>query len=186
MNQIDINDIQKTGRTFDLIYNLGIALKDQTFINDNHIQEDQENRHEQEEEEEKSIRRQRQTSSFDINAWRHAVLAGIVPRSLKHAMSINGHLYGMVLNMLEKFCKSNYTIWKNNQIILKALGVLFYFINQTNIIKHNDDDHQDEEEDTSSYYDMIILSSEHNTTWLKPFSTRIESFTPSLRKSPQK
>ena len=156
MNQIDINDIQKTGRTFDLIYNLGIALKDQTFINDNHIQEDQENRHEQEEEEE-SIRRQRQTSSFDINAWRHAVLAGIVPRSLKHAMSINGHLYGMVLNMLEKFCKSNYTIWKNNQIILKALGVLFYFINQTNIIKHNDDDHLDEEMDTSSYYDMILL-----------------------------
>ena len=154
MNQIDINDIQKTGRTFDLIYNLGIALKDQTFINDNHIQEDQENRHEQEEE---SIRRRRQTSSFDINAWRHAVLAGIVPRSLKHAMSINGHLYGMVLNMLEKFCKSNYTIWKNNQIILKALGVLFYFINQTNIIKHKDDDHQDEEMDTSSYYDMILL-----------------------------
>ena len=34
---------------------------------------------------------------------------------------------------------------------------MFYFINETNIIKHNDDDHQDEEEDTSSYYDMILL-----------------------------
>ena len=106
-------------------------MKDHTFINDNHIQEDQENRHEQEEE---SIRRQRQTPSFDINAWRHAVLAGIVPRSLKHAMSINGHLYGMVLNMLEKFCKSKYTTWKNNQIILKALViiVLFYKSNEYN------------------------------------------------------
>ena len=100
--QINSNDINRTGRTFDLLFNLGTHLQNETFHGNS-------------------------KAGLDVNAWRHAVLAGIVPRSLAHAVSLNGHLHGVALNMLEKFCKSNYSTW-TNAVMLKALGVLFFFL----------------------------------------------------------
>ena len=94
VEQVDPNDQQKTGRAFDLIYNLGIAMQNEHFHD----------------------------RMGDASGWRHAVLAGIVPRSLLHATSINGHLYGILLRMLQPFCSCR--SWPN-PIVMKALGHYF-------------------------------------------------------------
>ena len=99
VEQVDPDDQQKTGRAFDLIYNLGIAMQNEHFHN----------------------------RMGDASGWRHAVLAGIVPRSLLHATSINGHLYGILLRMLQPFCSCR--SWPN-PIVMKALGALLFFLNQ--------------------------------------------------------
>ena len=126
VEQVDPNDQQKTGRAFDLIYNLGIAMQNEHFHD----------------------------RMGDASGWRHAVLAGIVPRSLLHATSINGHLYGILLRMLRPFC--NCHSW-SNLIVMKALGATLFFLNQRHFGGNSSTNMGDASADVDAY-DMAMLN----------------------------
>ena len=124
--QVDPSDQQKTGRAFDLLYNLGIALRNEQFHD----------------------------RMGDASGWRHAVLAGIVPRSLLHATAINGHLYGILLQMLHPFCDCR--SWAD-PVAMKALGALFFFLNQRHYGGKSSTTMGDADADVDAY-DMAMLN----------------------------